>query len=309
MDTPPDIRPAHPNERESALRLIFQHLAADERVKRLANAMHLLEAGQLLPDGLLVASNSQGIRGAIVCLPVAGASGLVWPPQVVPWLQTGAIEDALVRTAATWLQHRGAKLGQCLLDSEDAFQALPLEQNGFRHITTLWYMRHDANVPVAPSRSRLRLRYCSYDPLAPELFHQTLLRTYEGTLDCPDVNGIRSIVEIIDGHKADAGREPETWWLALQEECPVGVLLVTESADWKSWEVAYIGVVPEARRRGIGRELMLKAIGEANRAKAEQLTLSVDARNRPAITLYRQLGFERYDSREVYLAIWSPAIR
>jgi ribosomal protein S18 acetylase RimI-like enzyme len=34
-----------------------------------------------------------------------------------------------------------------------------------------------------------------------------------------------------------------------------------------------------------------------------QLTLCVDARNSPAIGLYRSLGFERYDTREVYLAV------
>ncbi len=35
------------------------------------------------------------------------------------------------------------------------------------------------------------------------------------------------------------------------------------------------------------------------------LSLAMDARNWPASGLYRKLGFEPYDRREVYLAVWS----
>jgi len=92
-------------------------------------------------------------------------------------------------------------------------------------------------------------------------------------------------------------------WLAVEGERPVGVLLATESPEWESWEIAYIGVVPEARGRGFGRELMVRALAEARAAEISHLTLSVDARNAPAIGLYRVLGFERRDTREVYLAV------
>jgi ribosomal-protein-alanine N-acetyltransferase len=74
-----------------------------------------------------------------------------------------------------------------------------------------------------------------------------------------------------------------------------------ESGDW---EVAYVGVVPEARRRGVGRELMLHALVEARAAGVARLTLSVDARNQPAWALYRGLGFDPYDRRAVFLAVW-----
>jgi ribosomal protein S18 acetylase RimI-like enzyme len=35
-----------------------------------------------------------------------------------------------------------------------------------------------------------------------------------------------------------------------------------------------------------------------------QVTLSVDVRNRPAWGLYRSLGFEPFELREVYLIVW-----
>lgn len=309
MDCTPDIRPARLEEREAALHLIFQSVSADEREKRVANALHLLDIGQFHAEGLRIAVSSEGMQGAMVCLPVAGASGLVWPPQVLPGVGGSQVEDALIRSCAAWLQDRGAKLGQCLLPAEEVDQAQSLERNGFRHITTLWYLRHEGYTPPHAPRLNTRLEYRSYDPTAPELFHVTLLRTYGETLDCPEVNGIRSIREIIDGHMADARGETDTWWLALSDGRPVGVLLVTNPSDCDAWEIAYVGVVPEARRRGIGVQLVLKAVREAQAADVAQLSLSVDARSRPAIALYRQLGFERYDSRELFLAVWSPAIR
>jgi ribosomal protein S18 acetylase RimI-like enzyme len=81
------------------------------------------------------------------------------------------------------------------------------------------------------------------------------------------------------------------------------VLLLTAGADGDEWEVAYVGVVPEARGRGVGRELMHKAVFEARAAGAGRLTLSVDARNGPARALYREVGFEPFDRREVFLAV------
>jgi ribosomal protein S18 acetylase RimI-like enzyme len=75
--------------------------------------------------------------------------------------------------------------------------------------------------------------------------------------------------------------------------------------EGEGWDLAYVGVVPEARRRGFGRELVRKALIEAHQGDARQLTLSVDVRNHPAWDLYASLGFEPYEQREVYLAIWN----
>ena len=66
----------------------------------------------------------------------------------------------------------------------------------------------------------------------------------------------------------------------------------------------YLGIVPEARRRGLGHELAVKALREAMQMGQRQMSLSVDTRNAPARELYRKLGFVAFDRREVYLALW-----
>jgi mycothiol synthase len=296
------IEPARPDEREEAFRLIFRQPPAS-RDDRVANAMRLVRQGDLDPAGLLVAREGTGLRGAIICLPVPGAGGLVWPPQA----SAEPVEDALVRRAAAWLRQNGARLGQCLLAPGETALAAPLERNGFRHVTTLWYMQHDLQLPYDLVRGADRLTFRSYADGSRDLFHQTLLRTYEATLDCPEVSGVRALEEVVEGHQAQGAFDPGRWWLALDGNGPVGVLLLMGLPDLDAWEVAYVGVVPEARRHGWGRELMHKALRAAHAADPAHLTLSVDARNRPAWQLYLDLGFEAYDCREVFLAVWDPA--
>jgi ribosomal protein S18 acetylase RimI-like enzyme len=302
MPGPIRIQSARLEDREAALHLVFQHLETQEQDRRVANALHLMELGKLHADGLFTAHCGSSLEGSMICLPIPGASGLVWPPQSRKTASPPAIEDELVKHTCEWLKTRGAKLAQALLVAEETWLATPLERNGFQHTTALWYMRRDMTLGIPPiARPRLTLRL--FDPRDLPVFSRTLLRSYEGSQDCPEVNGIRTIDEILDGHSADAGGNFSHWWLAVQGERPVGVLLAAESPEWESWEIAYFGVVPEARGCGFGRELMVRALAEARAAEISHLTLSVDARNAPAIGLYRTLGFERRDTREVYLAV------
>src|SRR5262249_44467601 len=98
--------------------------------------------------------------------------------------------------------------------------------------------------------------------------------------------------------------DPECWWLARWHDRPVGVLLLAKTEEPASWDVSYVGIVSSGRRQGLGRQLMHKAMSEAKRGGAHQLTLSVDCRNRAASALYKSLGFEQFEEREVMLAIW-----
>jgi ribosomal protein S18 acetylase RimI-like enzyme len=305
MGPEPTPEPAHTPERAAAIRLIFQHLPVPERNQREAAALYLLQTGELDPGGLFVLRGPGGLTGAVVCVSVPGAGGLLWPPGVVSDCRREEQEDVLVRHALAWVRQRGAKLVQTLLAPEEEGLAGPLLRNGFRRVTDLWYMRLDRGTPLAGLDTLVRLAFRAFDEADPPLFRQALLRTYEETLDCPEVNGLRTVEEVLAGHRAQGIYDPGRWWLALDEGEPVGVLIVTEMPESGDWEVAYMGVVPEARRRGYGREILLKAVAEARAADVGRLLLSVDTRNRPAWHLYRAMGFEPYERRAVYLALGS----
>ena len=78
--------------------------------------------------------------------------------------------------------------------------------------------------------------------------------------------------------------------------------MLTTGAEPSEVELAYLGVVPSARGRGLGRELMAFALSEAAHRGASSVTVSVDSRNELALRLYQRGGFVEMDRREVWLA-------
>src|SRR5262249_37761265 len=147
MDRFIQVVTAQPEEREAALRLVFRHFEAGEREKRVANGLQLLEMGKLNPEGLFVARDGERVAAARVCLPTQGAGALVWPPRTDRVASAAGIEDELIRRGVSWLQSRGAKLGQALMAPDEAHLAAPLARNGFRNVTTLCYMRRTVDQP------------------------------------------------------------------------------------------------------------------------------------------------------------------
>jgi ribosomal protein S18 acetylase RimI-like enzyme len=297
-------KPARPDEIRAAFRLLFQHLSSDECAARVCAALELLQQGKLDRQGIFVLHEEEGLAGVQLCLPLAGAMGLVWPPQARAGSQQRHHEDRLLQAGCAWLRRQGIKLAQALLSPDEVPQGEPLLRQGFLQVTHLWYLRHDLTLPLPYLDAPARLQFRSYAEIDPFLFQQVLQRTYEHTLDCPEINGLRTMDEVVRGHQAQGRHDPRCWWLASCASRPVGVLITTDLPDANSWDLSYLGVVPEARRRGFGREMVLQALCEARAAGTGRIGLCVDGRNRPAWDLYRALGFEPYDRREVLLALW-----
>lgn len=65
-------------------------------------------------------------------------------------------------------------------------------------------------------------------------------------------------------------------------------------------DIQTIAVVEGARRRGLGRVLMLRLIGEARERGAAEVFLEVRADNPGAQALYESLGFEQIAVRPKY---------
>ena len=302
MSSSLEVRPARREEWPSAFGFVFHATPESDRPARIAHGIDMVQRGELQAEGIWVALRRERVTGAMICLKVPGASALVWPPHAEPNEARTQTEDALLQTAGQWLRNQQTRIAQCLLTEEEREFGESLLRNGFRRVTSLKYMRHDLGKLAAPKFSPLRFQ--TYQEAPPGLFRMTLEQTYAGTLDCPELNGIRTIDEVIAGHLAQGRHDPGRWWLAYEEQQPVGILMVTQIPEWKGWDLSYLGVIPSMRHRGIGRQLTAMALWEARQAGQSKLTLSVDRRNPPAHGLYEKLGFYSYDSRDVYLALW-----
>lgn len=67
-------------------------------------------------------------------------------------------------------------------------------------------------------------------------------------------------------------------------------------------ELLNITVAPEARRSGIGRQLLERVLGKVREQGAERMFLEVRSSNLPARALYRQCGFSEVGLRKGYYA-------
>ncbi len=72
------------------------------------------------------------------------------------------------------------------------------------------------------------------------------------------------------------------------------------TCDGRRLHLHHVGVLPEYRRRGIGKKISLLSIDYA-RQKNLQVKLEVHRSNRAAVELYRSLGFKYLGDYDVYI--------
>ena len=78
--------------------------------------------------------------------------------------------------------------------------------------------------------------------------------------------------------------------VALAGSEAVGMALLSRR-DGRAW-ISGVGVVPDLRRRGIGRAMAGYLLDMARKGGAREVSLEVIAQNRPALGLYLSLGFQ-----------------
>jgi ribosomal protein S18 acetylase RimI-like enzyme len=267
-----------------------------------ARFLELISSRDIDPAGLFVARSRGGLCGAMLAQRFSGRQGAVWPPAAVS-TDRFAVEDRLLTTAVGWVRAGGAKVVQALLEPGDP-GGPALERFGFRHPTALAFLGRDIsgrdNLPI-DSRA-LPLTVEPYSPGNAATFSETLLASYDGTLDCPELNDTRTGDEILAGYRDASPSGIREWSLVSRRGKAVAVLMLS-APDRGAWALTYLGITPAARGVGLGRSMTRIAIRRAGVAGAPGLTLNVDLRNVPALRLYASEGFSEYSRREVYLRI------
>lgn len=288
------IESLRPEDWQAAMLLALARIPAAERRERAQQCVNLLAAGKIDPRSIWVARAGRAMVGVQVCVPFAGNTCLFWLP-------TGPdhAADRLVQAGLDACRSAGCKIAQAMARADELEHVGPLLRCGFRPITRMHLLEHDlkdlADDPAAT------LRFDSYRPSRHASFAAALARTYDGTLDCPELNGARTIDEILAGHRGQGKFDPDFWWLVHENATSIGVLMLVELPDALTWELAYLGIAPEFRGRKLGRAMMLHALDVLRVQPAARLTLAVDTRNEPARRLYQSLGFVETETNEVLL--------
>lgn len=286
---PLDIRPAHGDEVHSAMRWILGthgDLASDETV---VDFLRYAVQRKINLQDLWVATRGPRMAWATLSVVSAGRTMLLLaPPRIDDDVQADAA-GRLLDAISPHFAARNIQLAQVLLDPPaDGLHAMYLA-HGFDPMAELIYLQRTvrrAEAPRLPAGFTLRTMTQEY----PARFASTILATYQQSLDCPALNGVRNIDDVMASHRATGEFDPDLWFLLCEHDVPLGTLLLSRVTNTDALELVYLGLTPAARGRGMGDLLMQQAIWMVASHNLLRLTLAVDAINQPALGLYYRHG-------------------
>ena len=300
----PEVAPCPSGEREAALGVLYRRVPVALRPTLIANALREASKGDIDLSGLWVARRRGRIVGALLTQLLAGRAAAVWAPEVISAWRRGATAVALVKTALGDLKERGFLLAQALLDESSPGQgAVDLTGGGMPRVTELVYLEGETSRELAVREGLPTIDWAPFGPDTDADFRAVLHETYRDSLDMPELEGLRSLDDILASHRAGGRFVADRWRVGHVRGEPeaAALLLLSEIPDRDAWEVAYLGLTPSARGRGLGRAVLAHANALA-RPHAAWLELAVDMRNTPAHFLYSKGGFKPFDRRAVHLA-------
>lgn len=293
---PITCRPVQRPEIESALRLILADdagLASDAAVLDfLAFALQR----KIDVNQIWIAETGNRIYWALLPIASPGRTMLLFTPNRLPRATPVAAVQQLTEAICRHWGTQGMQLAQFLLDpQEQAIRDLYVG-SGFESLAELIYLQKSvagATTPALPEGMNI----LPYESGTHARFARTILRTYENSLDCPSLNGRRSIDDVILGHQATGLFDGSLWHLLIEQNEERGVMLLSPSQHSESIELVYLGLCPEARHRGLGDWFMKLAMSAVANRQRKELSLAVDSKNVPALRLYYRHGLKRIGSR------------
>lgn len=155
-----------------------------------------------------------------------------------------------------------------------------------------------------PRRPSVELR--TLDAVGRDAFVDALARVTEGTLDRLDALEVERLGPALHAEWYVRGLEGEgvepTRWLLGYDGDELAALLVLQEWDEDTGTLAYIGVAPEHRGRGLGAELVAEARRRLAADGLQKMLADVDLDNGPMLAALERAGMERRAELRVYWA-------
>jgi ribosomal protein S18 acetylase RimI-like enzyme len=214
-------------------------------------------------------------------------------------------------------------LVQALPEPRETWATSALEHAGFLSVGRLLYLRRPATpqpfesrfpaVPVWPAGvDVVRVDQFTDAAARDRALVEALDRSYEATLDCPELCGLRRTEDILASHRGTGRYDPSLWWVVLAQGVPHGCMLLSRCPETATMELVYLGLSPALRGRRIGAGLLALGIRAACAPGPEGLrgsvdiACAVDRRNAPALGLYERAGFRPFAERVAMVAPTKP---
>ncbi|MBL8763369.1 MAG: GNAT family N-acetyltransferase [Phycisphaerae bacterium] len=211
----------------------------------------------------------------------------------------------------------GQILAQVLLDVEPSSLSRVFGVAGFSRLANLAYLRRSLPVRVTrpagfkigtslgPGIDAITLAELGArggaGPSADAIAAEAMERSYEATLDCPELCGMRRTSDVLALHKSVGEFDPNLWWIIFDRGEASGCMFLNRCAGMRAVELVYLGLAPALRGRGLARKLLEAGVEALAGGREVTLACAVDTRNTPARRLYESVGFRGYATRAAYI--------
>jgi mycothiol synthase len=294
------IRPANDSELQSAVRLILASTSGHPDEMQVREFLRLAGAHREDAGGVWVAEQGGRVLSAIMPVVSPGKTMLLFVPAHLHGDQQTNLTKKLIDAVCARAAEQGVHLAQALLEVHDEPSQSLLASCGFGKLAELLYLQMVVSKVAEPTLPA-RCKWLTYAPARHEFFARTILATYQNSFDCPGLNGLRTIDDILAGHRATGDFDPQHWFLLTQDEEPVGAVLLSKVLRSDVTELVYLGLIPQKRRHGLADILMRRASAVAMASKHGRLSLAVDAGNVPALKLYWRHGMQVIGRKQALL--------
>lgn len=181
------------------------------------------------------------------------------------------------------VSQRNAEYALAKLPSEQDEAIQEFQTKGFKEFDDCYHMICKLGKTYSPS-TELEFRQ-----IRKEEMRRFIILTRKFLQDSPDVAltmALRYMLELPDEF-LDKYFMMEEFYTAWKEEQPVGILNINSTKGL----VSNLGVAPQQRGKGYGRQIMVFGLHQLKRKGCEQAYLRVHVKNKPAVHLYETLGF------------------
>lgn len=248
----------------------------------------------------VVCLENNEVAAACLWIPNPGKSAICYLPASRHLQGREAQAAACLKAAAGQAAAAGMKMVQGIFDVDESVLSGIYQAAGYQPLAILQFMEHSARWALPEVQLPDGYHLETYRPDTHDLFKQAIGASYEQTLDCPAMSGLRSLEDVVIGHQHAGEFNPALWFVLIHQSRGVGVLLLTLNPSLQSLDVTYLGLGSEHRRRHLGMFFMTQVRRMMRLTGARASTLAVDERNAPAVGLYHKAGYRPMQRRTVY---------
>lgn len=305
-----ETRFCRPDEIRTAIRLVVASHGAAPAAELDAQVDAMLSwisgSYEAVQHAHVVATDAGRPVSACLCFVTPGRVGMLYLPGISPDPNDQDVAAMVVRRVIEGAAGRGLNFVQVVLDPAGGAERRVLSSAGFRPLATLEYMERSSAGAAPRARGPDDVDWRSYVHAEQARFAAVIEATYQGSLDCPALTGLRSMDDVLASHRSTGDYLPEHWYLVRHDGSDSGVLILAGSPMRSALEIVYMGVVPSQRGRGLALTMLHKALSVARAKRVESLILAVDALNAPALRVYGNFGFQRVATREAWYTPTAP---